>query len=384
MALGGGIGSLLTLHNAVFFSGLLGLATYMIVRGRPVIGVITMCIAFTPPLLALLGVVWKDVGMGAALLLMTAMMLWAQALNSRWLWIGSLVPAFYAIAVRHNGVMAVAPMLWFWCPSPKIAKMGRRRIMRAFVVSLGMLGINAGAVRLFATRNDDALVYIQGMYDLIGIAANGGKVQWPDYVMRASDGRPEDFVAKYSDVTFYASPCPYPNGQVEFGQLKKTWLKSIVDNPGPYAVHRLRVFRNVIGLGEEAAYEGYYRGVVGGPDNVTIEPNGLYGRVMQYVQAYSDSLFYRPIVWLGLALAALWLSWKRRLAHRDLATCLVASAILYTAPNLIVICGTDFRYMWWPTLALMIAPLLVLSDAFTRTHPDTTELMEEKQSVVGA
>lgn len=354
---------MLVLHNGIFFLGLFSLAMYLILRGRPAVGVVTMLIGITPPILALLGVVWKDIGMGAALLLMTAMMLWAQALGSRWFWLLALVPAFYAIAVRHNGVAAVFPMLWFWRPARDDRATWKRRIIRALFVCIGMLGVNAAAVRLFAIRNDDALVYIQGTYDLIGIAAHGGKVQWPEYVLRASKGKPEDFIAKYSDVTFYASPCPYPNGKPEFDELRKSWLRSILDNPGAYMIHRLRVFRNVIGLGEKAAYEGYYVGVVGGPDNVTFRPNDLYWRIMQYVQAYSDSYFYRPVMWLVVALVGLWFGWKRGLAHREVATCLVASAVLYTAPNLIIICGTDFRYMWWPTLALMLTPLILLSDA---------------------
>jgi urea transporter len=99
-------------HNVCFWSGtaiLCGLAfrrmTFAILA--------TFSMGLAPPIFALLGTAWKDVGFGCSLLLAVALLALAER-TGRPRWILASVPLlFYAISVRHDGIVGVFPVcLW--------------------------------------------------------------------------------------------------------------------------------------------------------------------------------------------------------------------------------------------------------------------------------
>src|SRR5262245_8836712 len=106
---------MMLLHNLMFWTGLALIASAC---RFGILGA-TVCIlgiGFFPPVFGLLGILWKDVGMGAALTLSIGIMLVGARESSTLLVAVSILPLFYALSVRSNAPTAIIPLagLVFW------------------------------------------------------------------------------------------------------------------------------------------------------------------------------------------------------------------------------------------------------------------------------
>jgi hypothetical protein len=104
---------MLIFHNLMFWLGLTLLVRQALARrlwSYPLI----LAMGFFPPILALLGTIWKDVGMASALLLACSLLFQAQQRQRGLAWCAAQLALFYASGVRHNAVVAVLHCIVGW------------------------------------------------------------------------------------------------------------------------------------------------------------------------------------------------------------------------------------------------------------------------------
>ena len=133
-----GPSGIVLLQNLCFWSAAALLSSLAFRRTASAV-VATFLIGLAPPVFALLGTAWKDVGFACSLLLAVALLLLAERTAER-RWIAAAIPPlFYAFSVRHEGKLAVFPVcLWaaalFAPDDGSTPRFGRPAIRRAIVL----------------------------------------------------------------------------------------------------------------------------------------------------------------------------------------------------------------------------------------------------------
>ena len=137
---------MLVFHNLLFWSGL-GLWVALV---APRWSLIVKClmllvIGFFPPIFLLLSTIWKDVGMAAAFLFASALLLYAERRRSLASLVLSLPALWYGVAVRHNAAIAALPLTLYagfiglTLLAPRPARTNGRRTAAIVISGLGLL-----------------------------------------------------------------------------------------------------------------------------------------------------------------------------------------------------------------------------------------------------
>jgi hypothetical protein len=370
----GPVGMLL-LHNAAFW-GALALFWRATARRSLWAGLCFVAAGFLPPVLALLSTIWKDVGMGASLLLASALIYTALRGGSKWALVASAPLLFYGYGVRHNAAPAVLPLaLWsglaasrLW-PSLKKRAAGRLRAL-PFALGLAYFLLLTAAV-LLTTRaltggRSGYFGQVVLLHDLTAISMERGEALFPDYVLRgenfslagaAATYRPNQAIALFKGEGAVMSMTENPE---EVASLRAKWLEVVPANKAAYLRHRWAAFRPLIGLGG---------GEVCFPYLATSRPFGGYEvndwRVHRLLRAVfwklRNTLFFRGYAWLLLSLGLLCAAAAGRLSG-DLEAVFVLSlsGLLYGLAYFFFAPSCDFRYLWWTLLASLASLCLLL------------------------
>jgi hypothetical protein len=352
-------------HVLMFWTGL-GLIAAAVVSRPLAAAWCVLAIGFCPPVFGLLGIVWKDIGLGSALILFSGLTLLATKLRSRWLFAVSIVPLFYGASVRFNAVPALFPLGWWLWGSIPLAARWPRSLARATIVGgLTLTLILVGLSRItneamVSTREATPDVALQGsmLFDLAGISVRTGELQLPDHLRRAEvslaalrtwydPGVGDNGILRAREFLLAQTPQQYED-------LKRVWRQSVRAHPAAYLRHRARVFATVIQI--RGIYDAFHRGIDPNDLGLTFPPRALYDTVLRLLDRATPFLF-RGWFFLVAAIVVLWRGW---VCKSRASIALAASALAYVAPYIVVSGGSDFRYVWWPVIATLIG-LVVLT-----------------------
>lgn len=258
---------MLLLHNAAFWTAL-ALFWRTTYRRSVYLGLCLVGVGFLPTALALLSTVWKDVGLGASLLLASALLHTSRQTSSRSALLISIPLLFYGYAVRQNAAPAVLPLaLWsgliasrvFRPPKGKAA--GRARAALPFVFGLAYFLLLTAAVLattriLTGGRSSYALQQVL-LHDLAAVSKERGEALFPDYILRGENFSPGNATAYYRPESATAlvrgegSGLRLTENADEVAALRAKWLEVVPANKSIYLRHRWEAFKWVTGLGKE-------------------------------------------------------------------------------------------------------------------------------------
>lgn len=319
-------------------------------------------IGLFPPVFALLGILWKDVGFGASLLLFIGLVLTGRRRRSAWLLASALVPLFYACSVRLNAAPAILPLAWWLCRSAPAA-MEPTRPLRfplagAILLSLLMLTLGVLTNRVIVTvpaeRPGTAL---QGsmLFDLAGISVRSGELQLPEYLRR-----PEITLAALRQ---WYDPGVGDNGIIhrydfflagtpeQRRQLRRAWWAAIAQHPAAYLRHRLDVMLTAFQI--TGVYDPYHRRIDPNDLGLTFPRRPLYEITLRGLDMLTPFLL-RGWVFFTIATAVAWIAYS---PLHDGAMAVALSGLLYTLPYSVISGGSDFRYVWWLVIAALVSGL---------------------------
>lgn len=376
-----GPGGLLLLNNTMFWSGL-ALTTYL-TRLPPLAAAASiLTVGLAPPVFSALGVVWKDVGMAAALLLAFALLWWAQTRSSRVMLCLSVPFLLYGFALRHNAAPAVFPLvLWvpfIWRPAGQSQRpTARRQLLLAGLTLFVLLGGTVLALNRLLT-NGQRLYPTQQvlLHDLTAISVKTGQLYLPTSLKTNQPPTIEGLACLYTlhnAVALFSGnhdTCELRIKKIvnpkRMADLEAEWVSTVLSHPGAYLEHRWNVFREQFAFDRARVCYPLQRDTAPNPLGIKFSGSLLFQPIQKLlaVAAYQTPLFrgWIYLTLLGtLVVAAVW--------GRNQTPLLVlsASGLFYGCAYLMVSTGCDFRFHWWSVVAALMGLVIFAGTACGKT-----------------
>lgn len=371
---------MLLFHNLLFWGG--AAAFWRATRGRaPRASLAFAAFGFLPPVWASLGVVWKDVGMGAALLLASALVYAAAgrgARAGRGFWAPLLASAplmFYAYAMRLNAAPGVLPLaLWgglVACGALPPSWRGRGRRVAPLALGLVYFALLTAAVsvttRLLVGGNTVYPHQQIFLFDLAAVSAETGRPRYPDYLLRQEHFSHEAAARALAPCAVNpliyggTSPMRISRDAGEVASLRATWLGAVYAEPAAYLRHRARVFACLTSVGEQQVNTFLPATGRNNPPQFRQTPNALTRALTSYFFFFNYSPLFRGFFWLLLCAAAAYVALRLGPGGREegAALALSLSGLLYGLGYFFYAPSSEFRYLWWTVLAACAAAALL-------------------------
>jgi hypothetical protein len=348
------------------------------------LGILFICTGLWIPTFALLGTIWKDVGMQGFLLMAVALSLFGRRLGRSWPLVLAVMSLFFACGYRQNGILAVLPLLiivlYYSSRQERRAKpWSENDLAPAFYtgVALAILGAFLGGLWLLNSyRIQDGKLWSAAMvHDLAAISVFQNVNYLPAYVNPGNALTVEDLKHMYSPLhanslfnpesrKFLEMPDPSPDKVVRYNltdeearDLQFYWLTTVLDHFGSYLRHRLLMAQRLLVLRSHQPWEPYVTDIYTNPFGLTFHRTRLNAWVTKLTQyaAFSTRL-YSAWMYYAVVTVCVFVSFFWRFEHALLVQCLGASVWLYFLSIFMFGMSGDFRYNIW---ALTCAPLCI-------------------------
>ena len=364
--------SMLVLQSVVMWGALLVVA--LVVHrwtGSRTLSALALAVGLMPNVLNIAGVVWKDVHLALALLSCVAIAmlgsLWRGKPLARW----TLVPlgvvlVVYALMVRKNGVFAILPVLYLlgysWFPR------SRWKAPAALTLAAVLLTVGTQSVVNSVARPEPTHQLAQVMIDDIihvvpapAIREADVSDDLKDRLLRAQAlcERKRSLVNAYWTCYGRGANGPF-TAVAHYDELKSVWPGMMLSHPAGYLQYRAQAFSLFLFDHRDA----WQPGVISNDLGITVDHPRMTASLGYYVQDFGER-DVRPLfaAWFWLAISVLLVARSLRLGpgrHRVLLATLGLSSALYIVGYLPVVPATDFRYVYWPSVAGTMGLLLLL------------------------
>ncbi|MET8681421.1 hypothetical protein ABZW18_28535 [Streptomyces sp. NPDC004647] len=320
-------------------------------------------LGLTPHVLTFAGVVWKDVHMAFALLAASAVALVGLRLRGgpparRWALLGlGVLFLAYAALVRKNAIFAVIPVfvmlvlaLWH---TP-----GRRRwAMSTAVLAVG-LAVPAVAVSSLARpvqTSQGAQIMLDDLVHVLSVEELQSAAVSQDLRGRLVAAAKEcDRIGALSDA-YWACYERRPDGLVrDAEELTSLWVGGMADHVPGYLQYRLQLFSELL---FDTSFR-YQDGVIDNDLGLGVSHPRLEATLQRYITGMGEDLPFLFAGWFWLA-AALVLSIRPGKGVFAMPVrALGISAAAYVLGYLPIMPATDYRYVYWPAIAVTLGLLL--------------------------
>lgn len=344
-------GSLLLFHLTLFFCCIftLGLITRRAGNIWPYAGFFLIAV---PPVLALLDCLWKDTSMMLTLMFAFLLMLCKRTLTGPATTL-VLTLFFYATAVRHNAIFAIFP-LSYWLVT---LSHGTQPVWRNMLLAL-LMGVTlfAGKTAFEKQVVINHIEYSQEnmLFDLGFMSQRLNKPLLPVYVYRDAQLNHRQFLRKehFSWEGHYMSNNYGTTDHEKHLELRKAYMRMILNHPLDYLAHRWDMFRGVLSLNGYTYWSYMF-------SNASHTP--FMNAAETYLKQSEQSLWFKGYLWLTLNLALLLVTLKKSLPFhlRRGVFYLNLSALFYHFSNFLFVPSGDFRYNAWPMAAALFSILLL-------------------------
>lgn len=335
-----------------------------------------------PVLVLLLPHLWTDVLLGGFLLLAFAFM--RDTVFSTWRFIVIILLCVCAACIRHNSLIAIIPLLWFWTGLRfwTGAWTSKRPILHRWVLVIALilpLWFSGHIVRtiLVTQRLDTWAVTL--MFDLQAVSVSTRTNRIPKNMTGAGMQVQELVEAfnPYSATKLFAAtrsgvanPTVGPLDPAQRQALVDAWF-AVLSEPA-YWQHRMRLFRGLLGThrGPDLAGLSDSPQIIAYKDNppMAFANPSAHQRYRVLVDSLRGTPVYSAGWYLILAGALIALRWRRTpLWLREYHMALYGSALIYTLPYFVIAPSAELRYVLWSALASWLCILIALLDWF---HPD--------------
>jgi hypothetical protein len=369
-----GPAGMLLFHNALFWGA--AALFWRLTRERSrALSLAFAAFGFMPQVLALLGSIWKDVGLGASLFMASAFLYGAERRGWRYALLAACPLLFYGYGARLNAAPAVLPLaLWsavIACRQfPRLA--ARAASFKLLPVLLGVayfvaLTAAVAVVTQALTHGRTLYPFQQVMlHDLAAVSKETGRSHFPGYVTAAENfslgGVSGQYTAEWVNTLIYGDPPPLKSTRdpENIRSLRAAWWEAVSHNKSAYLGHRWAVFRNLTGLGTPMVYKAFNPATgMNNPPEFRTRPNALTRALTSYFFLFANSPFFRGFIWILVCAALVYLSLRLRLKG-DLGAvfALSSSGLAYAAAYFFVTPSSEFRYLWWTVLAASVSAIL--------------------------
>ena len=333
--------------------------------------------------------VWIDVELATLLMLVTALLVYAnKAIAGRArisLGLATFIVVFVAL-VRHNAWMALPPLCWaiayLW---PHSLRAIQRRKTRVTAVAASL--IFAVAVAAYATlpkalsRTHADTWAITLIWDLQALSVATKSVLVPKLI--SEDATLEDLTQSFDPVnavTMYVlGKSRWVNATTglsapQANALRLAWTNAVLAHPLQYLAHRAHVALKMLGPKRNAQVDGG----ADEPIRLVFKDNPVIAfanpEAMAWARKWIDWLkphwLATPVVWMSVSTLVLLI--RLRQSHNTpmtkIAIAVWLSGVMYLLPLFLISPTADVRYVFWPTLAMLVAALIAGLKATARAR----------------
>jgi hypothetical protein len=361
-----GSGSMFLLITVTYWLGFGLLSLTLASRGRTAAFLLPL-LAMTPPALALVGVIWRDV-LFATCWLLAASLAFAAAGRRSWIGVTGQVLALtlvvFGVLLRPNALLA-APILaayTIW-----LSRMSFRRTAILFIPAVLVF---FGAVQLvyygmLRAKREHPLQTVM-VFDLGGIShfakANQFPVEWDE----AENAMllDECYQPTMWDIYWRLEPCDFVMRKVErekglFGTaaISGAWLAAILRHPIAYLQHRSAFMWNFL-AGDNLAM---WTADIENPGKYVFADRAVFRVFRAAHDALKPTPFLRAGFWLLVCIVLCGIDWSRAPCEAAFVSAACGSAAVYVLTLYAVGVAPDFRYGYWAVLAAMAGGVVLLA-----------------------
>jgi hypothetical protein len=325
-------------------------------------------LALTPPALAFVGIIWRDVLLAGSWLLAASMVFAVGGRRS-----SGRRPAqglafalvVLGVLLRPNALIA-APILLGYVVWPH--RMSLRRIVILYVpVAIGLFAlvqlVYYGA--LGATRQHPLQSIM--IFDLGGISHFAKENQYPVTWSASENTQLLDtcYDASQWDVYWRLAPCDFVMRKVEreeglFGTsaISDAWLRAIGRHPIAYLEHRSAYFWNFL----TASNLTMWLADIERPNQTVFPDRAAFNVLVSVHDWLKPTPVFRLGAWLLLCIAVCGLVWRQCDTREGaFALTLCGSATIYILSFFFVGVAPDFRYGYWAVIAGIAGAVIAVS-----------------------
>lgn len=362
----GYIASMLVFQLSLLWLSLYLLARYLsqISRKRWV-SLLPYALGLSPFVLNISGTIWKDVQMALAFLLASVLLLvYAKKLRANKLVILAIaLLVIYGTLMRYNAVLAAIPIVYY-CINLYMAKSHKKiKVGLAIVGGFAILLINllVGAVFPVEKTHPTSAVMLD---DIVSVRQDRSfdEVSQP-LRQHLYDVRSRCMKKSVPINSFWVCAEDKDRAivsQTYYKELSAFWLKTILQHPLSYIQYRAYTFTLLLFVPDERAYV-YAGGIV--PNSLGVKPRGVYTTkaLGVYVNDFGYKHFaflYQAWFWVLAAIALAFMS-RRARVHGAYIRMLAWSALLYIFAYIPMVVAADYRYIYWPVIAVSVGAILL-------------------------
>lgn len=370
---------MLMLQFAIYWLALVGIITKLFPKSNIASNLVLILIGLFPPVLGLMGVIWKDCLMLSFILLGISCLL-VDKKSSNYKLNTFLASLFFLISsgLRVNLAPALLPLFlysaWIWFPSTTNRRKTKALIagivLTIFAVLLpGKIAKSVNALptklwRITASFDIASVSYLSRDYELLRSLTIEPSQENIDLLNQLYTSRHVGpLIFGKCDPTDPKKCLPpfintnFPNSDEK--NMLETWIKLPFTHPGSYFSHRLINFNNILGNTTEEIWAPFYFHIDENEWGYKfIRSDALQALVPTFVELSNHSIVYK--VWFYLLLSVFMLAYLfyRSLTGNMLAKAVLISGLLYQFTFFFLAMSADFRYSIWLISSVIIAILL--------------------------
>lgn len=311
------------------------------------------------------GVIWKDVGLAFALLALAGLGLHRPTAAKIIL---ATFISFYAVNIRYNAVIAVAPIIFLlayqWMPRATVIKASTSTIIAVLaLVAFGSV-FNYQILEARKTHPEkfimiDDLSYLSIVNNESFVLGVGLEEIKDCAVAELGKNR---LVGR---VFCLMSKSEFNVEQISVSELRSAWISKITDDPIEYLKFRFAALSYLLRSAYDAPYYIWHPGVDQNKFDIEHTPNYVSIGIEEFAKASADGLpfLFKPYWWLALSVLVFVFSFLLKdTVTNFVARVLIFSAVIYIAGYFPSTQMADFRYVYWSVVAISMAVLALILD----------------------
>jgi hypothetical protein len=361
-----GAGSMFLLIATTYWLAFGLLSLTLASRGRT-IALLLPLLAMTPPALALVGVIWRDV-LFATCWLLAASVAFAAGERRPWIRVTGQVLALalvvFGVLLRPNALLA-APIL-----AAYTIWLSRASLRKAAILYVPAALVFFGAVQLvyygmLDAKREHPLQTVM-IFDLGGISHFAKANQFPVEWSEAENAMLLDqcYQPTMWDIYWRLEPCDFVMRKVErekglFGTsaISRAWLAAILQHPIAYLQHRSAFMWNFL-AGDNLVM---WTADIENPEKDVFADRAMFGAFRAAHDALKPTPLLRVGFWLLACIVLCGIGWRKAPREATFVSAACGSAAVYVLTFYGVGVASDFRYGYWAVLAAMAGAVVLLA-----------------------
>jgi hypothetical protein len=350
--------SILAFHLLLFWACiyLLGLINMWFAQAWAYAGI---ALAIVPPVLTMIDAVWKDSGMALCCSLGSLIIFRHQYFSRPMRRPAALLVVtlfFYAVAVRHNAIFAMPPLVYWLVSVTCSPASGRnRKLLTAALVCIALLAgkmffESAVTVKYIYPAQENMLKDLGAMSQVVNTPL------LPPYVYSISGLDFEHFKKKehvYLSGSYMSDKFGTSDPD-KLAQLRQYYIDMVKAYPRQYLFYRGSMFKETLGLNHYT----YWPTMWGTDSRSTLA--AFIGKWLGHI---GQGLWFKAYLWMSASMLLFVAASDGRFmpeALREPVFLLNLSSILYVLPYYLIAPSGGFRYYYWTMMAVLISLALLV------------------------